>query len=62
VRTSSKTNAPPGYPNLHRTGSGGRREMYKRRKPKRIGASLLFLSFGLACPHASRMYFPSLFK
>ena len=25
-------------------------------------ASLLFMSFGLACPHASRMYFPLLCK
>ena len=34
--------------------------MYKRRKPRRIGDSLLFGSFGSACPHASRMYFPLL--
>ena len=34
--------------------------MYKRRKPRRTGASLLFPSFGLACPHIWRMYFPLL--
>ena len=27
-----------------------------------LGASLLFASFGLACPHTSRMYFPLLSK
>ena len=27
-----------------------------------LGASLLFMSFGLACPYALRMYFPLLSK
>ena len=27
-----------------------------------LGASLLFVPFGLACPYASRMYFPLLSK
>jgi len=46
------------YANLHRTGSGGGEEP----KLSRVkgGASLLFVSFGSACPHTSRMYFPLL--
>ena len=34
--------------------------MYKRRKPRRIEASLL-LSFGSTHPHSSRVYYPLLF-
>ena len=45
VRTLGKTDNSPGYPNFHRAGSEGRRQVYKRRKP-RIGASLLSALFG----------------
>ena len=41
VRNSGKTNSPPSQTNLHSAGSGGRRQMYKRRKPRRIEAPLL---------------------
>ena len=44
VRTSGKTNSTLGWPNLHRAGSGGGEKNIKR------GASLLFTSFGSACP------------
>jgi len=65
VRTSGKTNSPPGDHNLYRTGSGGGEK--KKKNIKRAAkieplASLFFLSFGLAHPHASRMYFPFLVK
>ena len=40
----------------------GRRKTYKKRSQNWAGASLLFTSFGLVCPHALRMYFPLLSK
>ena len=46
VESSGNTKSSPGQPNLHRAGSSGRRQMYKRRKPRRIGASLLFSLLG----------------
>ena len=42
--------------------SGEKRQIHKRRKPRRIEASLLLASFGSAHPHTSRMYFPLLSK
>ena len=64
VRTSGERNSPPGQPNLYRAGSGGRRKNDIKRKGDKIEleASLLFTFFELACPHASRMYFPLLVK
>ena len=41
-----------------RGGGWQRKQMYKRRKARQIEGS----SFGLARPHASRMYFPLLAK
>ena len=40
------------------------RDEKKHKKGAKVepGASLLFVSFGLACPHASGMYFPLLSK
>ena len=32
VRTSGKTNSPPGWPNLHRAGSRGRGKKHKKRR------------------------------
>ena len=61
VRTSGKTNSLPGWANLQKAGSAGRRQMYKRRKPRRIEASLFSLFFGSACPHSSKMYYPLFF-
>jgi len=55
MRTSGKTNT-----NLHRTGPGGGEKTYKKEAKIGLGASLLFVSFGLACPHTSRIYFPLL--
>ena len=62
-RTSGRTNRTPGWPNLHRAVQG-EEKTYKKRS-QRAGASSLspllsvfFTSFGSACPHASRMYFP----
>jgi len=65
VRTSDKTNSTPDQPNLHRADPGGGEKNIKR-GAKGLGVSLLYLSllfasFGLACPHASRMYFPAIF-
>ena len=54
MRSSGKTSSTPGEPIVHRAGPGGERKRVKR------GAALLFASFGSACPHASRMYFPLL--
>ena len=70
VRTSGKTSSPPGWRNLYRAGPGGgeretektKNETIKRGAKIEVGASLLFLSFGSACPYASRMYFPLLSK
>ena len=59
VRTSGKTNSPPGYPNLWRAASGGGEKTCKKRS---LGQGLLFMCFGLAFPPASRMYFPLLSK
>ena len=56
VRTSGKTNSPPGYPNLQRAGSEGGERHIKRGAKIELGS--LFAPFGSACPHASRMYFP----
>ena len=42
--------------------SRGRKKTYKRGAEIGLGASLLFASFGLAGPHALRMYFPLLSK
>ena len=59
VRTSGKTNSPPGYPNLWRAASGGGEKACKKRS---LGQGLLFMCFGLAQPRTSRMYFPLLSK
>ena len=58
VRTSGETNTSPSQLAQFAQGSlGGRRQMYKRRKPRRIDPSPL----GLAHPHTLRVYYPLLF-
>ena len=58
VRTSGKTNSPPGSPDLFRAGSRGRRQMYKRRSPKDWDLSSSRL---LGQPTSSRVYYPLFF-
>ena len=66
VRTSGSTNSTPGWPSLHRAGPGEEKTHKKRSQRPRVSLShvrvslslSLFTSFGSACPHASRMYFP----
>ena len=43
-------------------GGGGGGEHMRRGAKIETLSSFLFASFGLACPHASRMYFPLLAK
>jgi len=50
VRTSGKTNSPPGFPNLHRAGSGGGEKTYKKRSQIEPGCGLLFSSLLLGWP------------
>ena len=56
VRTSSKTNSPLDIP----ISGGGEKNTQKRGAKIEPGVSLLFASFGSACPHVWRMYFPFL--
>ena len=65
MRTSGKTNNTPGWPNLHRTGPGGKKEKHKKEEPKLalsislshvLGHSSLHV-FGSTCPRASKMDF-----
>ena len=62
MRTSSKTNSPPGYPKLQRADPGEEEKHIKRGAKIGPGAFLLFVSFGSGCPHALRVYFPLLSK
>jgi len=65
VRTSGRTNSIPASP-VYTGQAQGEGKTYKKRSQKAgalslsyaLSLSLLFASFGLACPHASRMYFP----
>ena len=57
MRTSGKANSPPGWPSLHRAGSGGGKTHSKRGAKTEPHAT-----FGSARPHSSRMYFPLLAK
>ena len=56
VKTSGKTNSPPGQPSSHGAGSRGGEKHTKRGAKIELGVSLLFT----ARPHSSRMYFPLL--
>ena len=60
VKTSGKTNSTPGWASLQSTGPRGGGKRYKERSQIGPGAALLLAPFGLACSHASRMYFPLL--
>ena len=62
VRTSGKTNSPPGWPSLYRAGSGEEKKHRKRGAKIGLRAFLFFSSFGSAHPHTSRIYFPLLSK
>ena len=55
VRTSGETNMPPSWPAQFAKGrlKGGKRQIYKRRKPRWIEASPL----GSVHPHTSRCTF-----
>ena len=44
VRTSGRTNSTPGWPNLHRAGPGGGKNI--KRRAKGSGLCLLFASLG----------------
>ena len=61
MRTSGETTALLAIP-MYIGQAQGRRKYIKRGAKIEPLASLLFASFGLACPHASRMYFPLLAK
>ena len=54
VRTSGKTNSPLVSP-VYKGQAQGEEKKHKKRS-----FGLLFVSFGSACPHALRMYFPLL--
>ena len=56
VSTSGKTNSPSGQPNLYRAGSGGGGKCIKRGSLEGL-RPLSSLSFGLACPQPSRVYY-----
>ena len=56
VRTSGKTNCTPGWPSLHRAGSGGGETTYKKRSQSQAEGPLF--SSRLLGRHALRMYFP----
>ena len=45
MRTSGKTNSPPGHPNLHKAGSGGGEKDIKRGAKTETWASLLLKFF-----------------
>ena len=75
VSTSGRINSTPGWPNLHKAGPGGGKTYKKSQRAEDLSLphvcalclslcfslSLLFLSFGSACPHTLRMYFPAIF-
>ena len=62
VRTSGKTTVLLASPIYIGQAQGEEKKNIKRRAKIEPGASLLFLSFGLAHPQTSRMYFPLLSK
>ena len=55
MRTSGKTNSPLASPVYIGQAQGEEEKTYKKRS-----FELLFVSFGSACTHASRVYFPLL--
>ena len=55
MRTSGETNSPPGQPSLHRTGSGGGDNSYKKRSKDEPP-----LFSYVPWPHASTVYYPLL--
>ena len=66
VRTSGKTNNTLGWPNLHRTGPGRDKHIYRRAKTSSLSLSHAQgrsspCVFGSRCPHASKMDFPAIF-
>ena len=65
VRTSGRTNSTPGWPNLHRAGPGGGKNIKRGAKAPSLSTALALgrsslCIFGLACPHASNMDFPAI--
>ena len=70
MRTSSKTNGTPGWPNLHKTAPGREKHIKRGAKASSLSLSLsLFLLatrwgtlrvFGSTCPPASRLDFPAI--
>ena len=56
VRTLGEKNSPPWPAQFPQGRLRGKRQMYKKRKPRWVEASPL----GLACSHTSRVYFPLL--
>ena len=59
LRTSGKTNSPPGNP-VYIGQAQGKEKNIKREVKIEPEVSILFASFGLACPRISKMYFPLL--
>ena len=60
VRTSGKTDSPPGCPIYIRQAQGRRKNIH--REESKLSWGLLFVSFGSACPQALKVYFPLLVK
>ena len=60
VRTSGKTDSPPGCPIYIRQAQGEEKKHIQRGAKTELGASLCV--FGSACPQALRVYFPLLVK